>query len=307
MLGDLEGNPEPIEVKLFGGDEAELRRQALRVAAVDRRSARLRRSVQRAGRLLARAARRDRSAGGGARRPDRPTRSRRSCAPICSASTPRRCPSAIGWCRCACAGAIARASTPRALDRVRLRTPAGRAGAARRRRPHRRRLQLVGGDAREPAADGAGDRAPRRRRSRQRACARSRRASASWRCRTSIAVEIGGQRLSQRRAFFALAEALARGDRARAARAGLPVRPLLGAAGHPGGDADRARRRRGGAGRDRHGAQRLVAARRHPARRAGRQERHPALASRRAAARGAAPRSRTRSPTPARCACARSS
>jgi multidrug efflux pump subunit AcrB len=32
MLGDLEGNPEPIEVKLFGGDEAELRRQALRVA-----------------------------------------------------------------------------------------------------------------------------------------------------------------------------------------------------------------------------------------------------------------------------------
>ncbi|MGZ3443219.1 MAG: efflux RND transporter permease subunit, partial [Polyangia bacterium] len=33
MLGDLEGNPEPIEIKLFGDDEAELRRQALRVAA----------------------------------------------------------------------------------------------------------------------------------------------------------------------------------------------------------------------------------------------------------------------------------
>ena len=32
MLGDLEGNPEPIEVKLFGDDETELRRQALRVA-----------------------------------------------------------------------------------------------------------------------------------------------------------------------------------------------------------------------------------------------------------------------------------
>mgnify|MGYP001798230218 CR=1 FL=1 len=32
MLGDLEGNPEPIEVKLFGDDEAELRRQAQRVA-----------------------------------------------------------------------------------------------------------------------------------------------------------------------------------------------------------------------------------------------------------------------------------
>ena len=32
MLGDLEGNPEPIEIKLFGDDEAELRRQALRVA-----------------------------------------------------------------------------------------------------------------------------------------------------------------------------------------------------------------------------------------------------------------------------------
>ncbi len=32
MLGDLEGNPEPIEVKLFGDDEGELRRQALRVA-----------------------------------------------------------------------------------------------------------------------------------------------------------------------------------------------------------------------------------------------------------------------------------
>ena len=33
MLGDLEGNPEPIELKLFGSDEAELRRQAARVAA----------------------------------------------------------------------------------------------------------------------------------------------------------------------------------------------------------------------------------------------------------------------------------
>jgi multidrug efflux pump subunit AcrB len=33
MLGDLEGNPEPIELKLFGPDEAELRRQAARVAA----------------------------------------------------------------------------------------------------------------------------------------------------------------------------------------------------------------------------------------------------------------------------------
>jgi multidrug efflux pump subunit AcrB len=31
MLGDLEGNPEPIELKLFGDDEGELRRQALRV------------------------------------------------------------------------------------------------------------------------------------------------------------------------------------------------------------------------------------------------------------------------------------
>jgi CzcA family heavy metal efflux pump len=33
MLGDLEGNPEPIELKIFGPDEAELRRQAARVAA----------------------------------------------------------------------------------------------------------------------------------------------------------------------------------------------------------------------------------------------------------------------------------
>lgn len=32
MLGDLEGNPEPIELKIFGDDEAELRRQARRVA-----------------------------------------------------------------------------------------------------------------------------------------------------------------------------------------------------------------------------------------------------------------------------------
>ncbi|HZS35377.1 MAG TPA: efflux RND transporter permease subunit [Polyangia bacterium] len=32
MLGDLEGNPEPIELKIFGDDEAELRRQAKRVA-----------------------------------------------------------------------------------------------------------------------------------------------------------------------------------------------------------------------------------------------------------------------------------
>ena len=32
MLGDLEGNPEPIELKLFGDNEAELRAQALRVA-----------------------------------------------------------------------------------------------------------------------------------------------------------------------------------------------------------------------------------------------------------------------------------
>jgi CzcA family heavy metal efflux pump len=32
MLGDLEGNPEPIELKLFGSDEAELRRQAKIVA-----------------------------------------------------------------------------------------------------------------------------------------------------------------------------------------------------------------------------------------------------------------------------------
>ena len=36
MLGDLEGNPEPIEVKLFGDDEAELRRQASRVADAHR-------------------------------------------------------------------------------------------------------------------------------------------------------------------------------------------------------------------------------------------------------------------------------
>jgi CzcA family heavy metal efflux pump len=33
MLGDLEGNPEPIELKLFGPDEPELRRQAARIAA----------------------------------------------------------------------------------------------------------------------------------------------------------------------------------------------------------------------------------------------------------------------------------
>jgi CzcA family heavy metal efflux pump len=33
MLGDLEGNPEPIEVKLFGPDEPELRRQAARISA----------------------------------------------------------------------------------------------------------------------------------------------------------------------------------------------------------------------------------------------------------------------------------
>jgi len=33
MLGDLEGNPEPIELKLFGPDEAELRKQAARIAA----------------------------------------------------------------------------------------------------------------------------------------------------------------------------------------------------------------------------------------------------------------------------------
>jgi multidrug efflux pump subunit AcrB len=32
MLGDLEGNPEPIELKIFGEDERELRRQAKRVA-----------------------------------------------------------------------------------------------------------------------------------------------------------------------------------------------------------------------------------------------------------------------------------
>src|SRR5262249_22719410 len=32
MLGDLEGYPERIEIKLFGDDEAELRRQALQVA-----------------------------------------------------------------------------------------------------------------------------------------------------------------------------------------------------------------------------------------------------------------------------------
>jgi CzcA family heavy metal efflux pump len=33
MLGDLEGNPEPIEVKIFGPDEATLLRQAARIAA----------------------------------------------------------------------------------------------------------------------------------------------------------------------------------------------------------------------------------------------------------------------------------
>lgn len=33
MLDDLEGSPEPIELRIFGPDEAELRRQALRVAA----------------------------------------------------------------------------------------------------------------------------------------------------------------------------------------------------------------------------------------------------------------------------------
>ncbi len=36
MLGDLEGNPEPIELKIFGPDERELRKQAGRVAAAIR-------------------------------------------------------------------------------------------------------------------------------------------------------------------------------------------------------------------------------------------------------------------------------
>ncbi len=36
MLGDLEGNPDPIELKLFGSDEAELRKQAKRVAGAIR-------------------------------------------------------------------------------------------------------------------------------------------------------------------------------------------------------------------------------------------------------------------------------
>jgi CzcA family heavy metal efflux pump len=36
MLGDLEGNPEPIELKIFGPDEAELRRVAKRVAGAIR-------------------------------------------------------------------------------------------------------------------------------------------------------------------------------------------------------------------------------------------------------------------------------
>jgi multidrug efflux pump subunit AcrB len=207
MLGDLEGNAEPIEVKLFGDDEAELRRQALRVAQalggipgiVDLYNGQVACSPERRVEIDPVAAGR-----AGLSTDAIAAQLRAAFLGVNAAPMPesdRLVPVRVRWNDRARFDAAA-------LDRVRLRTPSGAlvplggvarvvdgCSSAEVTRENQRlmvpvtaRLDRVdlGGAVRAVEARVAGLGLPR-----------------------GIAVEIGGQRLSQRRAFVALAGALA--------------------------------------------------------------------------------------------------
>jgi multidrug efflux pump subunit AcrB len=207
MLGDLEGNPEPIEVKLFGDDETELRRQALRVAEaigdihgfVDLYNGQVACSPERridvdklaAGRL-------------GLTTDAIAAQLRADLLGVEAAPMPehdRLVPVRVRW------NDRARFD-PDALDRVRLRTPAGG-------------LVPLGGVAR--IVDGCSSSEVTRENQRLMVPVTARLEGidlgsavrqvearlAKLALPRGISVELGGQRLSQRRAFIALAEALA--------------------------------------------------------------------------------------------------
>jgi CzcA family heavy metal efflux pump len=207
MLGDLEGNPEPIEIKLFGGDEAELRQQALRVAEaikdidglVDLFNGQVACSPERRIEVDAVAAGRV-----GLTTDAVATQLRADFLGVETTPMPehdRLVPVRVRWADRARFDAAA-------LDRVRLRTPAGTlvplAGVARivdsctSSEITRENLRLmVPVTARLEGVD-LGT-----------AVDKVRARLDKLQLPRDISVEIGGQRLSQRRAFIALAEALA--------------------------------------------------------------------------------------------------
>ena len=207
MLGDLEGNPEPIEVKLFGDDEGELRRQALRVAGaiadvhgfVDLYNGQVACSPERRVEIDPVAAGR-----AGLSTDAIAAQLRADLLGVDAAPMPdgdRLVPVRVRW------SDRARFDSG-ALDRVRLRTPAGT-------------LVPLGGVAR--VVDGCSSAEVTRENGRLMvpvtvrldgvdlgAAVRAVETRvAALGLPKSIAVEVGGQRLSQRRAFVALAEALA--------------------------------------------------------------------------------------------------
>ena len=184
MLGDLEGNPDPIEVKIFG-DDPDVARRARRRARAEAREDRRRRRRRRA---VARQSRGDLAGRSGRRRPARADgRAGREPA----------------------VGGVGRRSRdrPAPADRsipVRVRYPgrlsvrspsSSRATPVRGADGHARAGVVAGDDharerpggtaAREPAADGAGHRAPRASRPRQRASPKSRRCSRARSCRSA--------------------------------------------------------------------------------------------------------------------------
>ncbi|HXU73589.1 MAG TPA: efflux RND transporter permease subunit [Polyangia bacterium] len=206
MLGDLEGNPEPIEIKLFGGDEAELRRQALRVAQsirdlpgfVDLYDGQVACSPERRVEIDPVAAGRV-----GLTTDAVAAQLRADLLGVNAAPMPegdRLVPVRVRWSDRARFDADA-------LDRVRLRTPAGG-------------LVPLGGVAR--VVDGCTSAEVTRENGRLmvpvtarlegvdlgKAVREVQARLATLSLPKTIAVELGGQRLSQRRAFFGLAEAL---------------------------------------------------------------------------------------------------
>ena len=206
MLGDLEGNPEPIEIKLFGDDETELRRQALRVAQaigdikgfVDLYNGQVACSPERRIEIDPVAAGR-----AGLTTDAIAAQLRADFLGVEAAPMPdhdRLVPVRVRWTDRA-------RFDPGALDRVRLKTPAGT-------------LVPLGGVAR--IVDGCSSAEVTRENQRLMvpvtvrlegidlgsAVRQVESRVGALKLPLGIAVEIGGQRLSQRRAFFALAEAL---------------------------------------------------------------------------------------------------